>query len=72
MPQKILERLVFAIGIIVVVGLFMLASSMDYADEFAEEEHYMKMVCDGYWPNYRNLVFTCPPPYRTGMRREID
>lgn len=57
MPQKTLERIVFAIGIFL---LFVFVSNMDYADEVAEELHYMKMVCEGHWPNYDKLVFTCP------------
>jgi len=60
MPQKILEKIIFVAGVLLFFGVFAFVSNMDYDDAVAEEQYYMKMVCEGHWPNYENLVFTCP------------
>lgn len=31
----------------------------DYEDELAEETFYNQMVCDGNWPDYKDLGVSC-------------
>ena len=31
----------------------------DYQDELDEEQRYIEFVCDGTWPDYRNLEPEC-------------
>jgi len=31
----------------------------DYQDELADERRYIEFVCDGVWPDYRNLNPEC-------------
>ena len=38
----------------ILAHLVIWASSMDYQDELVEHRHYIKMVCAGHWPDYRN------------------
>ena len=45
--------LLFAIIAIGAVG------SGDMQDEIAEEQFYTEMVCDGHWPDYKNLEPEC-------------
>jgi len=36
-----------------------LVGNADYEDELAEEAFYVEMVCDGKWPDYKELGVTC-------------
>ena len=51
--MKTLFALVALIGAIGVVG------TMDYQNELKEAEHYAAMVCDGNWPNYKEIEVDC-------------
>lgn len=42
-----------------VLAVFGLVGEMDYQDELKEMEHYEAMVCDGNWPNFKNLEVNC-------------
>ena len=37
----------------ILAHLFIWASSMDYQENLVQEQHYIKMVCEGHWPDYR-------------------
>ncbi len=39
--------------------LFMLASSLSVQDEIAEGTHYTEMVCQGHWPDYKEISPDC-------------
>lgn len=49
MKYKIITLAVF------VFILFAAASNDDYKSEVKDQEHYCKMVNDGYWPNYKDI-----------------
>jgi hypothetical protein len=36
-----------------------LVGDADYADAVAEEQFYKQMVCEGKWPDYKNLGVDC-------------
>ncbi|MDY0271927.1 MAG: hypothetical protein RBR37_05405 [Advenella sp.] len=42
-----------------VLAVFGLVGEMDYQDELKEMEHYEEMVCNGHWPNFKNLEVNC-------------
>ena len=44
---------------LIVLGL---VGNADYEDELAEEAFYLEMVCDGKWPDYKELGVTCESP----------
>ena len=46
-------------SVVALVALVGVAGTMDYQDELKEEEHYTTMVCDGSWPNYKNIQVDC-------------
>ena len=39
-----------------------LVGNGDYQDELAEEAFYKEMVCDGNWPDYKELGVICESP----------
>jgi len=41
---------------LIVLGL---VGKADYEDELAEESFYNQMVCDGNWPDYKELGVSC-------------
>ena len=43
----------------ILVALYAWASSEDSYEEQVEAEHYAEMVCDGYWPDYKNQEPEC-------------
>jgi hypothetical protein len=51
-PTKILLGAVLFL-ILGIVG------NMDYHDAVLEEQHYVTMVCDGFWPDYQELEPEC-------------
>ena len=44
------------VGFLIVMGL---VGNADYADAVAEEQFYKQMVCEGKWPDYKNLGVDC-------------
>ena len=44
------------VGFLIVMGL---VGDADYADAVAEEQFYKQMVCEGKWPDYKNLGVDC-------------
>jgi len=38
---------------------FGIVGNMDYEDELQQAAHYETMVCDGHWPNYKDLEVNC-------------
>ena len=42
-----------------VLVMLAIVGTMDYEDELREERHYSEMVCDGTWPDYKNLKPEC-------------
>lgn len=49
---------------LILLGFFLLityviVSNMDYNDEIEEERKYINFVCNGYYPNYKNLPINC-------------
>ena len=43
----------------ILVALYVWASSEDSIEEQREAAHYAEMVCDGYWPDYKNQKPEC-------------
>lgn len=41
---------------ILLVGI---VGRLDYKDEITEENQYTRMVCQGAWPNYKDLNINC-------------
>lgn len=48
-----------ALTAILLLAALAWASTMDYQDELAEERRYIEFVCDGTWPNYKNIKLEC-------------
>ena len=44
------------VGFLIVMGL---VGDADYTDAVAEEQFYKQMVCEGKWPDYKNLGVDC-------------
>jgi hypothetical protein len=54
--MKLFESKGYAVSaIIFVLVAFIVASSLSYEDELAEQNHYCKMVEAGHWPNYKKV-----------------
>tara|TARA_R110002020_G_scaffold46129_1_gene131400 strand:- start:115 stop:330 length:216 start_codon:yes stop_codon:yes gene_type:complete len=51
-PTKILLGTV----LFLILGI---AGNMDYRDAVLAERHYVTMVCDGHWPDYKELEPEC-------------
>lgn len=47
------------IALTALVIIFMAAGSMDYQAELDEERIYRTNVCEGFWPDYKNLQPFC-------------
>jgi len=41
------------------VVMYGLVGAMDYDDAVQAENTYTQMVCDGLWPDYKNLNVEC-------------
>lgn len=41
------------------ITVFGLVGNMDYQDELKEQDRYHTMVCEGSWPNYKDLEIDC-------------
>ena len=51
-------------GVIIVAIILWLvamgvAGKMDYDDAVLMEKQYLKMVCQGHWPNYKQIEVKC-------------
>ena len=46
-----------------ILVLFGIAGEMDYQDQVAQEQAYIKDVCAGYVPDYENLKPKCKENY---------
>ena len=42
-----------------VIALFGAVGEIDYRDELKQEKQYQTMVCEGTWPNYKDLEVDC-------------
>ena len=51
-----MKTLLTVVALVVMVGV---VGTMDYQDELKEAEHYAAMVCDGSWPNYKEVEVDC-------------
>ena len=51
-PTKILLGAV----LFLILGI---AGNMDYNDAVLEEQHYVTMVCDGFWPDFKQFGLKC-------------
>ena len=47
------------LAMVALVALIGIVGTMDYQDELKEAEHYAAMVCDGNWPNYKEIEVDC-------------
>lgn len=43
----------------VLVVLYLYMSESEYQHELDMGKYYVKMVCDGSWPNYKQLNIKC-------------
>jgi hypothetical protein len=57
--QSTFEKIVGAFALIMALTLYGIVSEMDYQDALAQEQHYKEMVCDGHWPDYKELRLPC-------------
>lgn len=44
---------------IVVFLILLVVGNMSYKDELVERDYYTTMVCEGAWPDYKNLNVNC-------------
>ena len=51
-PTKIL----FGVAVFLILAAI---GNMDYHDAVLAEQHYATMVCDGHWPDYKELKPEC-------------
>ena len=51
-----LKNLSILAGILLALGLI---GNQDYQDELIEEQQYFKDVCDGIYPDFKNLQPKC-------------
>jgi hypothetical protein len=42
------------------VALGCVVSTMDFEDEQIQQDHYAEMVCEGSWPDYKQINPECP------------
>ena len=47
------------LALFAVLAILAIVGTMDYQDELAEEQRYVTFVCDGTWPDYKNLKPEC-------------
>ncbi|MFZ9894803.1 MAG: hypothetical protein ACO3EL_06225 [Burkholderiaceae bacterium] len=45
--------------IIALLLIWMIAGTLDYADQVAEEQAYRRDVCENLYPDYKELEVTC-------------
>ena len=43
----------------IIAVLFLVIGTMSYKDSLAEAEKYRDMVCDGTWPDYKDINPDC-------------
>ena len=49
----------YVLALLITVLLFGFVGDADYEDVLAEEAFYIEMVCEGKWPDYKNLEPSC-------------
>ena len=59
MEKLIVISLQSIAGAILFLGLMGIVGNMDLEDELNEERHYAEMVCDGHWPDYKDISPEC-------------
>lgn len=42
-----------------IIVLYLYMSESEYQHEIEMGEHYTTMVCDGNWPNYKQIEIKC-------------
>ena len=53
------EKRAALIALVIFLIVLGLVGKADYEDELAEESFYNQMVCDGNWPDYKELGVSC-------------
>ena len=57
MSKKItLTKILIWVAVFIALGII---GNMDYHDAVLAEQHYAAMVCDGHWPDYKELNPEC-------------
>ena len=51
-----MNKLIIFLGILMA---FLIVSNMDYQNELVGEQAYKRDVCEGIYPNYKNLKLDC-------------
>jgi hypothetical protein len=54
-----MNKIAIGVGIVVCVSLFGWASSMDYEQAMLDQAVYVQFVCEGTYPDYKNLEPEC-------------
>ena len=54
-----MEKMIVTAAAILFVGIIGLVGAMDYEDEVLQQTHYIEMVCDGHWPDYKEITPEC-------------
>ena len=54
-----MEKMIVTAAAILFVGIIGLVGAMDYEDEVLEQQHYIKMVCAGHWPDFNDISPEC-------------
>jgi hypothetical protein len=58
-PQKIMERIVFLIIVLIFLAFMGIAGKMDYEDAVLFERTYKENVCAGIHPDYKQWGVKC-------------
>lgn len=53
------EKRLALIALVIFLTAMGVVGRADYEDELAEETFYNQMVCDGNWPDYKDLGVSC-------------
>ena len=51
-----LTKILIGIAVFIALGII---GNMDYYDANLAEQQYVTMVCDGHWPDYKELNPNC-------------
>jgi hypothetical protein len=52
-----LQKILIGAGLLIVVGLI---GNSDFEHEQSIDAHYVSNVCNGYWPDYKEINPKCP------------
>ena len=57
--RRQVSKMIVIAGAILFFGLIGIVGNMSLEDALNEERHYAEMVCDGHWPDYKDISPEC-------------